>query len=74
MRLTRQAKIVLDVFRERHVQAGGSMRFDLIYLHVRDADIARKGVAALESNGLIEGNGEDAVLTPTGYSEMWSVR
>ena len=74
MRLTREAKIVLDIFRKLHIQTGNTVRFDSIFDHVGAASVARKGVAELERLGLIVGQNEDAQLTPAGYEEMWSIR
>ena len=73
MRLTREATIVLDIFRKFHIQAGQSIRYEAIYAHVGTAVHARKGTTELERLGLIATIGEDAELTPSGYEAMWSI-
>jgi hypothetical protein len=73
MRLTREAKMVLDIFRALYIPTCGTLRFDAIFEHVRAASQTRKGVSELQRLGLIVGNGKNAELTPAGYEEMWSV-
>jgi hypothetical protein len=69
---TREAAIVLDIFRKFHVQAGRRLLVDAVLLHAPSADYAREGLAELVRSGLIVEHGEETELTPAGYDALWS--
>lgn len=60
MPLTREATIVLDIFRRLHTHVGERVRYEEIYAHARVAHHARKGIAELERLSLIVARGDEA--------------